>query len=203
MLRFEAVVKHHRRTVLDGLDLHVERGETVAVVGANGSGKTTLLRLAATLDRPTSGRVLVDGHHTVLDGERARAALGWAGDAPGLFGELTVAANLRAAADLRARPRAAADAALDALGLGSVADLRAARLSRGWAQRAALARAVVGDPPLLLLDEPAANLDPDGRARLDAVLAARSAAGLTTVLAAPEPHPAASRVVRLDGGRAA
>lgn len=202
MLRFEAVAKRHRRAVLDGLDLHVARGEMVSVVGPNGCGKTTLLRLAATLDRPTAGRVLVDGHDTVSDGEAARTALGWAGDTPGLFAELTVRANLRAAADLRGQPHAEADAALDALGLGGVADLRAGRLSRGWAQRVALARAVVGDPPLVLLDEPGAGLDAEGAARLDALLAARRTAGLTTVLASPTPHPSATRVVRLEGGRA-
>ncbi|HLE97720.1 MAG TPA: heme ABC exporter ATP-binding protein CcmA [Candidatus Thermoplasmatota archaeon] len=204
MLRLEDVVKRHRRTVLDAVRLDVGGGEVVALHGPNGAGKTTLLRIAATLDRASSGRVVVAGHDTLDEAEEARASVAWAGDRPGIFPELTVLENLEAVVRLRDLADHEAATAVGRLGLERVAAQRAGTLSRGLQQRTALARASLGGLPLVLLDEPAAALDAEGRARLEAWLLTRRVPGLATLVATHEARPPwATRAVRLEGGRVA
>lgn len=141
---------------LDGMDLDVAAGELVCLLGPSGCGKSTLLRLVAGLLRPSEGRVEVgdDGHHCVL---------GWMAQRDGLLPWRSVLDNTALPLELLGRPRGIARTrahqALDRVGLGSVDHFYPHQLSGGMRQRAALARAVVHQPNLLLLDEPFAHLD--------------------------------------------
>jgi ABC-type multidrug transport system ATPase subunit len=140
----------------------LERGATLAVFGANGAGKTTLLRLLATLLRPHAGRATVLG--AALPGEawKVRGRIGLLGHEPLLYRDLTVRENLRFHARLHRVDAARAQALVERVGLAARADDPVRTLSRGMTQRAAICRAVLHEPDLLLLDEPLANLDPGG-----------------------------------------
>ncbi len=158
--------------MFNGLDLTVARGECLTLFGANGVGKTTLLRTIATLTRPDSGQVLVHGLDSRREARRVRGLVGFIGHQTLLYGELTVRENLvfygrmYGLADLPSRM--AEVVAL--LGLGDTLDTRVDRLSHGLQKRAAIARAILHDPPLLLADEPEAGLDPAHIAALGTVL---------------------------------
>ncbi|HXV86147.1 MAG TPA: ATP-binding cassette domain-containing protein [Gemmatimonadales bacterium] len=136
----------HRR-VLHEVTLEVPAGEVILLVGPNGAGKTTLLKVLAGLLRPSAGRV-----------ER-RGVVSMAGHQTMLYDALTARENLRFFARLYGAPPARADALLQELNLGARADDRVSAFSRGMAQRAALARALLPDPDVLLLDEPLTGLD--------------------------------------------
>jgi ABC-type lipoprotein export system ATPase subunit len=152
------------RVVLDGFDARFERGSLYAVTGPSGSGKTTLLNLLAGLERPTSGTVLVDGRElTELDraGRAAvrRDAVGYVAQQPTLFPFLSARENVELALTLRGRLDASALEILTAVGLAERAEQRVERLSAGERLRAAIARALVVEPALLLADEPTSRLD--------------------------------------------
>jgi ABC-type nitrate/sulfonate/bicarbonate transport system ATPase subunit len=175
---------------LDALD--VGDGEAVGVHGQNGSGKSTLLRILAGLLLPTRGSVtgLPPPGRAVLLHQRPYLFRGSALD--------NAALPLRAAGTPRRERRRRAREALERLGAGAYADRPASVLSGGQRRRVAVARALVGEPALLLLDEPLAALDEEGRA---AVLAALSASRATRVTASPLPDPAlAGRWVGLRAG---
>jgi len=154
---------------VDRLDLDVERGEFVAIVGRSGSGKTTLLNLLAGIDRPTSGRVWVEGADLGTLSESGLA--GWRGQNVGLVFQffqllptLSVVENVMLPMDFAKKVpaeerRDRAQHLLDRVGIGDQADKFPATLSGGQQQRAAIARALANDPPLLLADEPTGNLD--------------------------------------------
>jgi ABC-type multidrug transport system ATPase subunit len=189
--------------VLDGATLAVPAGRRLAVLGANGSGKTTLLRCAATLLRPSEGTLAVAGVDPAQDGSAARALLGYAGEGARLYGELTVEENLRFAARFYPGGPARVAGLLDAVGLAARASQPAVALSRGLAQRACLARALVGAPRLLLLDEAFAGLDADGLARAHALIAQAARDGAGVLAAAPgleHAPPATGRVLALRDG---
>lgn len=162
---------------VDSLTLNVDEGEFLAVVGRSGSGKTTLLNLLAGIDRPTSGKVLVEGAELGSLSESDLAA--WRGQRVGLVFQffqllptLTVAENVMLPMDFADKipveeRRGRAEELLDRVGIGDQADKMPATLSGGQQQRAAIARALANDPPLLLADEPTGNLD---SATADAVL---------------------------------
>lgn len=182
------------------LDLDVEVGESVAVLGDNGSGKTTLLRLLATAARPATGTLTVLGLDTSRDREALRGRIGYLGHHGGLYPALTALENLEFFCSLFALPRPRAREVLELVGLGSAQRRRAAELSRGMQQRLALGRAVLHRPELLLLDEPDAALDQAGRALL-----AELGRGRTLVLATHDRGLAeslCSRTLLLAGGRA-
>src|SRR5437667_7990880 len=150
---------------LDGISFRLEAGHTLAVFGPNGAGKTTLLRVLAGQLRPQRGRAEVRG---------GRAAIGWISHQSFLYGHLTVIENLRFWASLygvkrEARDRRAAEL-LARLGLVERADQPVAALSRGLAQRATIARALMHDPTVLLLDEPFTGLDLAAAAELRRLL---------------------------------
>jgi heme exporter protein A len=163
------------------VDLAAARGRVVAVLGPNGAGKSTLLRILAGLARPSAGAVRYAAGD---DRRRARAGVGYIGHATFLYPELTARENLRFAARLHgvAGAEARAQALLAELGLEAVADRRAGSFSRGLAQRLAIARALVHDPALVLLDEPFTGLDPLSADRLAARIAALRDAGRALVL---------------------
>jgi heme ABC exporter ATP-binding subunit CcmA len=173
-----------RLKVLRGLDLAVRPGEAVAVAGPNGSGKTTLLRILAGLMRPEGGDVRVLGHPVRGEDPVGRRGIGFVSHQSLLYDDLTLAQNLTFAARLYRlpRPAEAARRALETAGLASRADDPPRRLSRGLAQRAAIARALLHAPRLLLLDEPFTALDATSAERLRGELAARLSEGLGMVI---------------------
>jgi heme exporter protein A len=150
------------RVALRDVTLTLPRGATVAVFGANGAGKTTLLRILATLLRPHAGRAAVLGSALPDDGWKVRGHVGLLGHEPMLYRDLTVHENLRFHARLHDVAPGRIGELVDAVGLGGRADEPVHTLSRGMAQRAAICRATLHAPELLLLDEPLANLDPGG-----------------------------------------
>jgi ABC-type nitrate/sulfonate/bicarbonate transport system ATPase subunit len=144
--------------VLDSIDLHVDAGEFVSLLGPSGCGKSTLLRLVAGLDRPTEGAIAADGGP--IDGPDPSRILVF--QDPTLFPWSTIWRNVATGPDARGaldRNRARVDDALRLVGLSDFANAYPHQLSGGMAQRAALARALVNDPSLLLLDEPLGKLD--------------------------------------------
>jgi phospholipid/cholesterol/gamma-HCH transport system ATP-binding protein len=157
------------KTVLDGLSLRVERGETLVVIGGSGSGKTTFARLVMALDRPTSGRILLDGVDLTTLGERALARMrrrfAMVFQSAALLDSMTVLENvafpLREETDLgKAEIRERALAKLRDLGVDQAADKLPAELSGGMAKRVGIARAMVTEPEILVYDEPTSGLDP-------------------------------------------
>jgi heme exporter protein A len=172
--------RYGERVALAGVSVRVEEGQTLAVLGGNGAGKTTLLRVLAGLLRPHGGSARVLG--AALPDERWKlpATVGYLGHEPLLYRELSGRENLRYHADLHRVPHARLDALLRQMGLADRAEEPVRDLSKGLVQRLAIARAVLHDPPLLLLDEPRANLDPSA-AELVEPLIGRSS-GRTRVL---------------------
>ncbi len=154
---------HHFGTepALEGVDLVLDSAEHMAVLGDNGAGKTTLLRILATALHPTAGRLQIAGLDAFREKRRLRHYLGYVAHAPGLYPALTAAENLEFFCDLQDVSRSRVAEALDAVGLTPVAHRRADQLSRGMQQRLAIARAILHEPRLLILDEPDASLGPD------------------------------------------
>ena len=173
---------------LDSVDLVVDGGEHMAVLGDNGAGKTTLLRILATALRPTSGVLEMAGLNAFREKRRLRHYLGYVGHALGLYPALTTSENLEFFCDLQGVNRSRVDAALEAVGLRAEADRRAGALSRGMQQRLAIARAILHEPRLLILDEPDASLGADAADLLTAVMHGR------TVVLATHDHALANRL---------
>lgn len=173
-----------RERVLRGVSLDVPAGGGLAVFGANGSGKSTLLRVLAGLLRPARGTVRVAGDDPFA-APRARCRIGYVGHEPMLYGGLTIRENLHLYAALYALEAAPGriDEVSALLDLTRYRDTVVARLSRGLVQRAAVARALLHAPDVLLLDEPFSGLDPDAAARVAAHAGAFRRAGGTVVLA--------------------
>jgi heme exporter protein A len=164
------------RTALAGVDLLVEPGASVAVLGPNGSGKTTLLRILAGLLRPSGGEVLVLGCVLPKETHSLRGQVGYLGHEPLLYRDLSPRENLELAAALHGlepeEAEARIDVLLDAVGMSARAGDRVAELSAGMKQRVDICRAVLHEPKLLLLDEPDAHLDTEARRRLAPLIAA-------------------------------
>jgi heme ABC exporter ATP-binding subunit CcmA len=175
-----------RFPALAGVDLDVEQGDIVLLSGPNGAGKTTLLRLLAGLVPLHAGEAEVLGHDLALDRRSHRRDLSLVGHETFCYDDLTVGENLRFAARAAGRPVSASDVALERLGLERLRDVTHGRLSAGQRRRLALAVALSRDPRLLLLDEPHAGLDAEGRGVLDEVLAASPAEGRTVLVASHE-----------------
>ena len=197
---------------LDHVDLLIERGEFVSLAGPSGSGKSTLLNVIGGLDRPSSGRIEIDGVDLAsLDAgalaDLRRDRIGFVFQAYNLIPVLSARENVAFILELQgvaaAERRRRADAALASLGIAELADRRPGELSGGQQQRVAVARAIVTDPVLLLADEPSANLDSHTTAGLLALLRhINEAHGVTIVTATHDPAViafAARRIGLRDG----
>ncbi len=201
----------HVITVLDDVDLRIEAGEFVAILGPSGSGKSTLLGLLAGLDRPSVGTVQLDGVALERLDEDALALLrrekvGFVFQNFQLLANLTARENILLPMELGGKAGAAAraDELLARVGLAERGHHYPSQLSGGEQQRVALARAFGPRPSVLLADEPTGNLDRDtGRNALDLLVDLREAEGTTLVLVTHDPQVAerAGRRVRLEGGR--
>jgi putative ABC transport system ATP-binding protein len=217
LIEVEGVRKTHRMGERDvfalaGVSLSVARGDYVAVMGASGSGKTTLLHLIGCLDRPSSGRIRLDGMDvSALDddalSELRSRRIGFVFQAFHLIAQLSVAENVElpliyqgVAAPLRA---ARARRMLASVGLAERAEHRPSELSGGECQRVAIARALVAEPDVLLADEPTGNLDSRTGDEIMAILAGLHASGVTIVLVTHDAAKAAlaRRSIEMRDGR--
>jgi ABC-2 type transport system ATP-binding protein len=171
---------------VDSIDLEAPPGQVTALIGPNGSGKTTLMLVLAGLLRPDSGQIRVAGWDPVVDPRAVRSRLGWMPDVFGTWESLTCREVLATIADAYRLPRAGQRARLDQLlalvHLDEFADRPTQVLSRGQKQRLGLARALVHDPAVLLLDEPASGLDPRSRIELRGIVRGLAAEGRTVLV---------------------
>jgi heme ABC exporter ATP-binding subunit CcmA len=171
VIRLDDVRVVYGRTVaLDRISLDLGEG-IVGLFGPNGSGKSTLLKVIAGFVRPAGGAALAEGSPIRLADEAWRRHVGYAGHEPGLYARLSVRENLVLFARLYDTPDTRVDAVLRQLGLSERASMRVDALSAGLKRRASVARALVHDPRVLLLDEPYANLDDDAADLVSAALA--------------------------------
>jgi lipoprotein-releasing system ATP-binding protein len=208
-----------RVPVLRGVDLAIERGELVAIVGASGSGKSTLLHVLGLLDAPDAGKVQLDGRRIDDQGDRRRDTLrnetfGFIFQFYHLLPELSALENVMMPQLIRhglwsylrrrAKIRKEATALLERVGLGHRLTHHPAELSGGEMQRAAIARALAGDPAIILADEPTGNLDAgSGQGVIELLRDLNRERGLTMMMVTHDAQIAqqADRVVRLTEGR--
>lgn len=174
------------KRALHGISVDVPRGSVLALVGPNGAGKSTLMRVIAGLDAPVGGTVTVDGVSVLEEPRRAQRHLGYLSDTFGLYDELTVRQCLLHAASIRAVAAANQDRAVNLaaqrVGLADRLEEIAGQLSRGLRQRLAIGQAIIHEPAVVLLDEPAAGLDPEARSSLSALFRSLQAEGKTLVV---------------------
>ncbi len=175
-----------RVAAVKDVTLHARAGAVTGLVGPNGSGKTTLLLMLASLLAPDAGSLRIGDIDPVADPHAARALLGWMPDALGTWGALSSRESLVTTGRLYGltieTARARAEQLLDLVGLATLGDAPARVLSRGQKQRLGLARALVHDPRVLLLDEPASGLDPQARVDLRVLLRRLAAEGRTVLV---------------------
>jgi heme exporter protein A len=173
------------RPILRGISFDISAGEFLAVLGANGAGKTTLLRMLATLARPQSGTLTICGIDALKNPERARALIGVVSHQSLIYPELTGFENLRFHATLHGVETRIEDA-LRRVNLWNRARDPARTYSRGMIQRLTIARAILHDPPLLLLDEPFTGLDQSSADNLSSLLAEAAGQGRAVIMTTHE-----------------
>jgi heme exporter protein A len=208
-LRLDGLVRRYgEREALSDVSLSLPAGQTLVVFGPNGAGKTTLLRVLAALLRPHDGEVCVLGSSLPEEAWALRGCVGLLGHEPLLYRELTARENLRFHARLHGVGTERVEQQLDAVALSDRADEPLKQLSRGMVQRAAVARATLHDPELLLLDEPRANLDPAASELVEPLIGASAdpARRRTRVISSHDPAGGlreANLVLGLRDGRVA
>lgn len=193
---------------LDRVDFRIEPASITALVGPNGAGKSTLLRCISALDEPHEGRVLVEGRDVHDDPRASHALVGYLPDTFGLYGGLTVLQCLRHRAGTHGiRGVAQVEAAARVARLLAIEDklsAQAEELSRGQRQRVAIAEAIIHQPKVLLLDEPASGLDPEARAELSTVLRNLASGGVTILVSShilAELEDYSTHLLALEQGR--
>jgi ABC-2 type transport system ATP-binding protein len=195
-------------TAVDGLDLEVPEGSVFGLIGPNGAGKSTTFAILASILSPTSGVVEVAGFDPSVDPRAVRRHLGYMPDVLGVYDNLRVDEYLQFFAAAHQLPRsgwpALVDGLLELVGLEVKRDAMVESLSRGMKQRLALARALVHDPQVLVLDEPASGLDPRARVELRALLGELSVMGKTVVISShilTEMQEMCTHVAIMEAGR--
>ena len=187
MLEIDGLVRHFDKLrAVDDISFSVKRGQVFGFIGPNGAGKTTTMRILATLDLPQQGDVRVDGVSVIEEPEMARKLTGFMPDYAGVYSTTTVEEYL----DFFARSnglrgdarRSAVEGVIEFMGIGELRDRHVERLSKGLKQRVALGRAIIHNPQLLVLDEPAANLDPRARIEFRTLIRELAADGKTILL---------------------
>jgi sodium transport system ATP-binding protein len=206
VIEVDRLVKHYRSSsgavvaAVDGVSFTVGPGEMVGLLGANGAGKTTTLRILATLLAPTSGTARVGGCDVAIDPVGARRQLGYVSATTGVPDRLSAREILRSFGALHGLRGEALEARVatlvDVLGLEACADRPAGRLSSGQRQRVSVGRALVHDPPALILDEPTNALDVLGARDLLALLADLRTDGRAILLSTPRLHEIENRCDR-------
>ena len=198
-------------TALHSINLCIERGEFVAIMGPSGCGKSTLLNILGTIDRPTSGQYRFENSNLTESSDVALAAfrrdhLGYIFQSFNLIDDLTIEENVELGLVYRKTSRRArrerVGAAMDRVGITHRARHYPSQLSGGQQQRAAIARAIVGEPEMILADEPTGNLDSENGAQVMSILAALNAEGATIVIVTHSPAHAdiaRRRIDMLDG----
>ncbi len=209
IVRTDGLVKRYDRTVaVAGIDLAIDQGEIFGLVGPNGAGKTTTLRMLATLLRPDAGTAEIDGWSVTRNPDEVRRVLGFMPDAFGVYDDMKVWEYLDFFARCYGLPAAGRRRMigdlLELVDLGDRRDAYVQDLSRGMQQRLCLAHALVHDPQVLLLDEPASGLDPRARVELRELLRELRSMGKTIVISShilPELEELCTSVAIVDRGQ--
>ena len=171
-------------TVLDGVNFSVKGGEFLTIVGPNGAGKTTLIKIMATLVNATAGTVEIGGFNVKKSPEKVRGIIGVISHNTYLYNELTAGENLKFFGKMYAIPEIdrRVDEVLGETGLSDRKHDRVGTFSRGMKQRLSIARAILHNPAVLLLDEPYTGLDQQASASLESVLDSLTGSGITTIM---------------------
>jgi len=190
------------------LSFTIERGAVVGFIGANGAGKTTTMRIMATLDEPTAGEVVVDGLDVVEEPTKVRRLVGWMPDAFGTYPNMTVFEYLdffaRSYGFSRAQRRERVEEVMDFADLTPLADRQMGKLSKGMGQRLCFGRMLIPDPEFMILDEPAAGLDPKARLEFKNLVRLLAARGKTLFISShilSELGEMCDSLLFIDGGR--
>lgn len=187
VLQVDGLVRHFDDVhAVDEVSFNVERGQVLGFIGPNGAGKTTTMRILATLDVPQHGDARIAGYSVVEQPDRVRRVMGFMPDYAGVYANTTVYEYLdffaRAGGLRSSLRRAAVETIVDFMALGDLRERHVESLSKGMKQRVALGRALVHGPQLLILDEPAANLDPRARIEFRTLVRELAADGKTILL---------------------
>ncbi len=192
--------------VLEGVDFEVEKGSIFALLGSNGAGKTTIVRILSTLLKPDGGTAAVNGYDVTSKPDSVRQSISLTGQFAAVDGILTGRENLILIAKLRnvRNPAQTADSLLERFGLRDAANRRVGTYSGGMTRRLDIAMSLVGEPPVIFLDEPTTGLDPEGRLEVWKTIKELAGSGVTILLTTQyleEAEQLADRIAILHGGK--
>ena len=208
MISVENLTKRYfTKTAIEGMSFRVEKGEILGFLGPNGAGKTTTMRIITGYMPSTDGTVKVDGFDVADQPLEVRRRIGYLPENPPLYTEMTVNSYLQFVAKLKgltgARVQEDVNRAMDRVNITDVQDRIIAKLSKGYKQRVGIAQALLGDPPVLILDEPTIGLDPKQIQEVRELI--KSLAGTHTVVLSthilPEVEQTCHRVIIIDHGK--
>jgi ABC-2 type transport system ATP-binding protein len=207
VIRVEQLTKIYGATVaIDQLDFRVQKGEIVGFLGPNGAGKTTTMRILCGALGATSGRALVGGRDVLEEPRAVKRMIGYLPEVPPLYPEMSVRGFLRFCARIKRAedPKKATERAIERVGLKEVAHRLIGHLSKGYRQRVGIASALVHDPEVLVLDEPASGLDPAQRVEIRSLVKELASGDTTVVLSThvlPEVEAICDRAIIINNGR--